>query len=99
MLRFSSASRVLCIVALLALVGCGTIVDTFNISDRSSHQLGSPGPHVYGGTRLNVAEIGFYSNADGIAWLLLAVLALDIPLTLALDTLLLPITLISSTVR
>jgi uncharacterized protein YceK len=70
-------------LALLLLSGCGTIA---NLAE---------GPRVYGGVRTDVRMIGDPRLPDGTHSSPIAVLAIvDLPLSAALDTALLPITLI-----
>jgi len=80
-------------LALLSLVllvsGCGTIIDAGNFAD-SDRRFDSPGPHLYGGLRVDallVADPGDKAAPFVILFLL------DVPFSLALDTVFLPFTI------
>lgn len=75
-------------LALLCLSGCGTIA---NLAE---------GPRVYGGVQADIRLIGDPRLQDGTPSTPLVVLGiLDLPLSAALDTALLPITLIFELAR
>jgi uncharacterized protein YceK len=79
-------------VALICLSACGTVADC-----ASNHDVAfdSPGPHIYGGVRLDAVAgtkpFGSHGSSPlgPLHWL-------DIPFSLALDTVLLPVTAVWS---
>jgi uncharacterized protein YceK len=76
------------LVAALCTSGCGTIGDL--IGDRP-WVLGSSGPHVLGGVRIDIHDIGHPSwFAVFHPWIYI----LDLPFSLAVDGVLLPFTLV-----
>lgn len=94
----SSKARALCAALLLITTqGCFSLVDLTT----SHNVLGSPesrGPHIYGGTRINMAMFG--EEACKVpAWCLTLVTILDFPLSFVLDTLLLPISIPTELLR
>lgn len=84
-------ARVLLIGAglLLAPGGCGTIVD---LGSSGTAGMKGAGPHLYGGTRFHLEYFGFYSHALP-RWCSVVLGILDFPLSLVLDTAVLPVSL------
>jgi len=78
------------VLAFLGLSACGTIIDI--VSYPQDIAFDSPGPHIYGGVRLDVV-LGFEPFSRGswgiIHWV-------DLPLSLAFDTAILPVTVFLS---
>lgn len=78
-----------------ALLGCGTLFDLFNAPE-AQLRLGSDGPHLFGGTRFDwdmVSDSGVWFRDVAFCF------ALDMPLSLALDMLLLPLTIFRELAR
>lgn len=79
-------------VTLICLSACGTV---FDLAAKHDVAFDSPGPHVYGGVRLDAVAgtMPFLSHGSApcgvLHWL-------DIPFSLALDTVLLPVTAVWS---
>jgi len=79
------------IVLLVSLPGCGTIVDSFNLIERNEIN----GPRVYGGLRFDVKGV---VNPSDKGFLLFIMMAFDAPLSLLLDTAILPVSLVNELV-
>ena len=87
--------RFLCILALLGLTGCGTMMDAVFTS--SGHGIGFPGEfRVYGGIRVDLEAMdtsGYNHKAGDVAgwcWIF------DMPFSAAMDTVLLPFTALNA---
>jgi uncharacterized protein YceK len=88
--RYVGLARLLLSCGVIALSGCGTLVDTLGDNRRSEEQLTrvrGGKVRIYGGVRYD-AEILY----EGRAGWLLAIYALDCPLSVVVDTVLLPFT-------
>ena len=88
----SSKPRALCaVLILIATQGCASIKDL-----TTSHAVfGSPethGPHIYGGTRMDIEMIGADSHTLP-PWFFTLIGILDLPFSIVLYTLLLPISI------
>ena len=83
-MRFS----VVLLILLVSLLGCATIADTIG---HTTSEMGSPGPHIYGGTRFNIHQL---DTAARMKPQVSIIYVLDFPLSLALDTVLLPFTVV-----
>ncbi|MDC3379364.1 hypothetical protein OAX78_03685 [Planctomycetota bacterium] len=81
-MRVRGRGVVASLVALIATSGCGTIAD----ASRGNGDFLRPGPSVYGGLITDLYALG-------LAPVLVPILLIDVPLSLAADTLMLPITL------
>jgi uncharacterized protein YceK len=82
---------ILALVDLLSQAGCGTIIDTFSLIERDD----VIGPRIYGGVRFDVESVG---GADKDAALIAIICILDLPLSLGLDTVFLPASLLNELV-
>ena len=80
--------------SLLTLSGCGTVANLVNPTE-DRLRLGSAGPHVYGGLRMDVDIL----DSPGHLGPLLPFFVIDVPLSLVLDTALLPLTIPYSLLR
>ena len=72
------------------LPACGTLLDTFSVIEDDD----IAGPRIYGGLRFDIATTG--SDKGGALLTVMAVL--DLPLSIGLDTALLPASLINELV-
>ena len=88
----SSKARALCaVLILIATQGCVSLIDLTT----TQSELGpsrSRGPHIYGGTRIDLEMIG-KEGCMMPAWCLTLMFLIDLPFSIVLDTLLLPISI------
>lgn len=84
--------RIAAAILLLTLTGCSTISDTF--VGGYWEYFHSPGPHVLGGTRTDIAVLS--SDRTGCKGMLDWIHIIDLPFSLGLDLVFLPFTAIYS---
>ena len=83
-IKVRTAQVLLALGSLFCGIGCATFADIAPFNGRGYPENG---PHVFGGARLDVGLLGFN------AWWIRALALLDLPLSAAADTALLPVSL------
>ena len=78
-------------LVLIATQGCVSLIDLTTTQSELGPSA-SRGPHIYGGTRINLEMIG-QKGCMMPTWCLTLLLLIDLPFSIVLDTLLLPISI------